>query len=176
MDLDRVTRRRFVGGISSALGLLSLKPRILWPQQGQNPRPRATAEEYDAMAKLANNENPYGPPESVLKAMTDAFKYSNRYGYPDGGIVEAIAKHHGLKRENVILGAGSGEILKIVDDVFTKDHKKIVGVDPTFDSVYRYATNSKADAVKIPLLKDHRMDIPGLIRATKTNYRDAGFV
>ncbi|HEU4389924.1 MAG TPA: histidinol-phosphate transaminase, partial [Blastocatellia bacterium] len=133
-------------------------------------------EDYEGMAKLANNENCWGPSEAVLKAMNDAFKYANRYGYPDGGIVEAIAKHHGLKPENVLLGAGSGEILKIVDDAFLIDHKKVVGVEPTFNSVYRFATNSRADVIRVPLLKDYRMDIPGLIKATRMNYRDVGFV
>ena len=174
--IDRVTRRRFVGGVSSALGLLTLKPRILWPQQGQNPRPRATAAEYDAMAKLANNENPYGPPESVLKAMTDAFKYANRYGYPDGGITEEIAKHHGVKPENVMLGAGSGEILDIAGNAFLLDDKKIVGAEPSYDVLYQHVTALKADQIKVPLLPDFRQDIPGTIAAVKANYRDVGWV
>ena len=56
-----------------------------------------TPEQYDRMAKLANNENNFGPPESVMKAMNNAWKYANRYGYPDGNIVQAIADHHGVK-------------------------------------------------------------------------------
>src|SRR5262245_58050506 len=104
-----ISRRRFVGGITAALGYLGLRPEPnLWAQtpaasgkgQGQSParatrsgRDALTVEEYDSFAKLANNENPYGPPESVMKAMTQAFKYSNRYGYPDGGIVQEIATH-----------------------------------------------------------------------------------
>src|SRR5262249_43527881 len=100
-----VSRRGFVGGVASALGYLTFKsPLELFGQgrggaPGQQPRPRATVGEYDAYAKLANNENPYGPPASVMKALTDAFKYANRYGYPDGGITEEIAKHHGVKPE-----------------------------------------------------------------------------
>ena len=87
-----VSRRGFVGGVTGALGLLTLDPRKLLSQVASAaPRPqRASADEYDLLAKLANNENPYGPPESVLQAMTKAFKYANRYGYPDGGIVETI--------------------------------------------------------------------------------------
>jgi histidinol-phosphate aminotransferase len=178
---NQATRRGFLGGIATALSFVGLRPSLdLFAQNRQarqvdegdeNPE-----EDYEVMAKLANNENCWGPSAAVLKAMSDAFKYANRYGYPDGGIVDAIAKHHGLKAENVILGAGSGEILKIVDDAFLIDHKKVVGVEPTFNSVYRYATNSKADAIKVQLLTDYRMDIPGLIRATKMNYRDVGFV
>jgi histidinol-phosphate/aromatic aminotransferase/cobyric acid decarboxylase-like protein len=88
-----------------------------------------TLEDYDALAKLSSNENPYGPPESVMQAMTKAFKYANRYGYPDGDIVQAIATHHGVKTENIVLGAGSGEILDVVGSaLLAGGGKKVVGV------------------------------------------------
>jgi len=170
-----------MGGMATALSITGLSPSLkLFAQtrlgaQGY-PIPELTEKEYETMAKLANNENGWGPSDPVVKAMIDAMKYSNRYGYPDGGITEAIAKLHDLKPENVVLGAGSREILKAVNDVFLVDHRKVVGVDPTYDSVYRFATNSKADVIKVPLLKDYRMDIPGMIKATISNYRDVGFV
>ena len=178
------TRRRFMGGMATALSISGLSPSLDLLAQGRQSQVQGTGpaviemteKEYETMAKLANNENGWGPSEPVIKAMTDAMKYSNRYGYPDGGIIDAIAKHHDLKPENVVLGAGSREILKAANDLFLIDHRKVVGVDPTYDSVYRYATNSKADAIKVPLLKDYRMDIPGIIKATRNNYRDVGFV
>ncbi len=181
MIQNSATRRTFIGTMATALGFAGLRPSFdLFAQERQarqgEPGEEHPDENYDEMAKLASNENCWGPSADVVKAMKDAFRYANRYQYPDGGIVEAIAKHHGLKKENVILGAGSGEILKIVGEAFTLDHKKVVGVDPSYDSVYRFVTNIKADAIKVPLLKDYRMDIPGMIRATKMNYRDVGFV
>ena len=173
-----VSRRGVVGGVTGALGLLTLDPRKLLSQVASAaPRPqRASVDEYDLLAKLANNENPYGPPESVLKAMTNAFKYANRYGYPDGGIVDAIAKHHGVPNENVMLGAGSGEILDVVGTAFLQDDKKIVGPDVSYDVLYQHVTALKADQIKVPLLPDFRQDIPGMIAAVKANYRDVGFV
>lgn len=174
------TRRGFLGGIATALSYIGFGPSLdLFAQTGQGRRGAEALDDpkiYDGLAKLANNENGWGPSDTVVKAMTDALKYANRYRYPDGGIVEAIATHHGLKPENVIIGAGSGEILRTANDALLLDRKKVVGVDPSYDQVYRYVTNSKADAIKVPLLKDYRMDIPGLIRATKKNYRDVGFV
>ena len=174
------TRRRFLGGVATALSYVGFGPSLNIFGQARQGRENAEIVDdpkiYDTLAKLANNENGWGPSDAVLKSMTDALKYANRYGYPDGGIVEAIAAHHGVKPENVMIGAGSREILKAANDTFLIDHKKVVGVDPTYDSVFRYATNSKADAIRVPLLKDHRMDIPGIIRATKNNYRDVGFV
>ncbi len=184
MTQHQATRRGFIGGMATALSVGSIVPARELFAQTQQGRQGATDEErvpldpkeYDAMAKLANNENGWGPSDNVMKAMTEAWKYSMRYGYPDGGLVKAIAAHHGLKPENVLLGAGSGEILKVADDALLQQHKKVIGVEPTYNSVYQYATNSKADALKVPLLKDYRMDIPGIIRATKLNYRDVGFI
>jgi histidinol-phosphate aminotransferase len=181
MNNNSPTRRTFLGTMATAIGVAGLHPSLdLLAQERQakqgEPGEEHPEETYDEMAKLASNENCWGPSDEVVKAMKDGFKYVNRYQYPDGGIVEAIAKHHGLKKENVMLGAGSGEILKIVGEAFTADHKRVVGVDPSYDSVYRFITNIKADAIKIPLLKDYRMDIPGIVRATKMNYRDVGFV
>ena len=174
------TRRKFLGGVATALSYVGFGPSLdLFAQTRQGREGADVVDDpkiYDTLAKLANNENGWGPSEPVVKAMTDAMKYANRYGYPDGGVVEAIAAHHGVKPENVMIGAGSREILKAVNDAFLLDHKKVVSVDPTYDSVYRFATNSKADVIKVPLLKDYRMDIPGLIRATKMNYREVGFV
>lgn len=179
-----VSRRHFLGGAAATLGCLGVNPATLWaegPHERASAPPglrllRNEADEYDALVKLHFNENPYGPSESVLAAMNKAFKYSMRYGYPDGGIVSAIAQHHGIKQENIILGAGSGEILEVVGLTFLEQDKKVVGVDPTYDSVYRHASGIDADAIKLPLLDDYRQDIPAIIDATKKHYREVGFV
>lgn len=175
---QRVSRRGFVGGVTSLIGLLSSgRGAGLLAQQGAPAARRVTTpDEYDALAKLANNENPYGPPASVLEAMQKAMKYANRYGYPDGGIVEEIAKHHGVKPEQVMLGAGSGEILDVAGTAFLQDGRKIVSSDVSYDVLFQHITALKADQIRVPLLPDYRQDIPALIGAVKANYRDVGYV
>jgi histidinol-phosphate aminotransferase len=177
---DAVSRRRFVGGMAGALGTIGMTPAI---GRGAHPEiasllapPQQGTDSYDALAKLAANENPYGPPASVMKAMTDAFKYANRYGYPDGGIVPAIAEHHGVSPANILLGAGSGELLDAAGTAFLLGGRKVISVEPTFDAVFAHVTGIKADAVKLPLQPDYCQDIPAIIQATKANYRDVGFV
>jgi histidinol-phosphate aminotransferase len=173
------SRRRFVGGMAAALGYLGLQPeQSLWAQRGgsaiaQGP---VSTSEYDALAKLAYNENPYGPPESVLKAMTEAFKYANRYNYPEGGIVEAIARLHGCQPQNVVLGAGSTEILQLVANTFLMGGKRILGAEPTYNSVYEFATGLRGNPIRVPLRSDFGQDIPAMIKAAKDNSKDLGFV
>lgn len=173
-----VSRRGFVGGVAATLGYLGLDgPDALHAQPLPRTRGRQQqSDEYDAFAKLANNENPWGPSETVLSEMTRAFKYANRYGYPDGGLVNALCEHHGVKPENILLGAGSGEILDVVGTTFLLGGKKVVGVEPSYTSVYQHATSIRADAIRLPLLPDYEQDVDAMIRATRRNYRDVGFV
>lgn len=173
-----LSRRRFMGGTAAALGYLGLKPGADLFAQGPTLRARfpQQANEYDAFAKLSSNENPYGPSENMLEAMNAAWKYSNRYGYPDGNIRQAIAEHHGVEPENILLGAGSGETLQVVGHAFLEHDKKVVGVTPTFRTVYRTATGIDADAIELPLLEDYRQDIDLMIQTTRRNHRDVGLV
>ena len=182
---QQVSRRRFFGGVAATVGAISLTSKTDLFAQAQAPAGTAATAttqrfggsdaDYDRMVKLASNENNWGPPESVMKAMNGAFKYSNRYGYPDGNIVEAIAAHHGVKPENVLLTAGSGEVLDVVGTTFLQGGKKVVGADPSYGSVYQHATSIKSDAFKVPLRKDFTADISGMIEAANKNAANVGF-
>ena len=176
-----VSRRNFVGGIAAALGYLGVGPDVdLFAQTqgaaGAAPRVRAPLDDYDSFAKLASNENNYGPPESVMKAMNNAWKYSNRYGYPDGNILQEIAKHHGVKNESILLTAGSGEALDVIGTTFLQGGKKVLGVEPSYSSVYQHATSIKSTAIKLPLGKDYRQDIPAMIKAANDHASEIGLI
>jgi histidinol-phosphate aminotransferase len=177
-----VSRRSFFGGLAAALGYLGLGPSTdLFAQNRPGavgnaaPRMRGT-DDYDAIAHLSSNENCWGPPESVMKAMNNAWKYSNRYGYPDANIVGEIAKHHGVKPENILLGAGSGEILDVVGTTFLLGGKKVLGVEPSYSSVYQHATSIKTTAIKLPLGKDYRQDMAAMIKAANARASEIGLV
>jgi histidinol-phosphate aminotransferase len=177
---NAVSRRKFMGGLALAAGYFGLRSDSALlasppPELGPDGHP-LSADAFDKLAKLSFNENPYGPPESVLTAMNGAMKYANRYGYPDGGIVQAIADHHGVGKENVLLAAGSTEILDVVDETFLEGGKKVIGVEPTFATVYEFALGLKANAIRLQLLPDHRQDIPAMIQAARENQPDLGFV
>jgi len=177
LERPPLSRRGFVGGIAASVGMLTMgSPVRLFATERDRALAFNPADDYDAFAKLSSNENPYGPPESVMKAMTGAFKYANRYGYPDSGIIDAIAKHHGVSADNVLIGAGSGEILDVVGSTFASGGKLVLGVEPSFGQVYQHVTSIKGTAITLPLTDEFRQDIPALITAAKRHYRDVGFV
>jgi histidinol-phosphate aminotransferase len=87
--------------------------------------------------KLASNENPLGPSPKALAAMREALPRA--HFYPDGGgyyLREAIAAKFGLRRENIILGNGSNEIIEFIGHAFLKPGDEIVTSDHAF-AVYR---------------------------------------
>ena len=90
-----VSRRRFMGGAATALGYFGLKPSgELWAEslrESTEPVVQDALAEYVAFAKISFNENPDGPSDRAMDAMNMAFKYSMRYGHPDGNIQGKIA-------------------------------------------------------------------------------------
>lgn len=179
---NEMSRRGFVGGIAGAMGLLTLgAPRDVLAMTALadarwQRRARTSEDPYDLLAKVNFNENPYGPTDAVLQAMTHAFKFANRYNAPDNDLVHVIAAHHGVKPEQVVLGAGSGEILDVVGSAFASGGKTVVGVEPSYGFVYSHVSSVRGDAITLPLTPDYRQDIPSLIDAVKKHYRSVGFV
>src|SRR5712691_7992258 len=119
-QLVTISRRRFAH-------LLGAGTAYAVAQRGTSlgPSSRAAASALDStgvtsVVRLNSNENPYGPSPMALKAMTDAFSLAWRY--PDEHadlLVESLAKINGVNRDQIVLGDGSGEILKVCASAFT---------------------------------------------------------
>jgi histidinol-phosphate aminotransferase len=180
MRMGNVSRRSFLGAAVGTLALPDIATakgirripgwRPYWaPTQSQ-------VDEYDALAHLSSNENPFGPSQKTLDAMTYAFKYSMRYGYPDNNVMQRIAEDVGVDRQNLLLGAGSGESLEVVGLTYLGHGKKVVGVEPTYMSVYRTATGIDADVIALPLDADHRQDMDMFVDTVNRHYREIGLV
>jgi len=52
----------------------------------------------------------------------------------------------------------------------------VLGVEPTFSSVYDHATSIKASAIKLPLGKDFRQEIPAYVKAAHDHAGEIGLV
>jgi histidinol-phosphate/aromatic aminotransferase/cobyric acid decarboxylase-like protein len=107
------------------------------------------------VVRLSSNENPYGPSPASLKAINDSFSLAWRYPdeYADM-LSEELAKLHGVPVEQLLLGDGSGEVLKLCATAFTSKDKKLVMANPTFEAIGRHAAVAGAEVVKINLTAD----------------------
>lgn len=116
--------------------------------------------------RLSSNENPYGPSPAAVEAMRDAFSLVWRY--PDehaDALIEELAKLHGVGIDHILLGNGSGDILKLAAVAFTGPGRSAVTADPTFEAIGRHAQASRAEVVRVPLTADHRHDLAKMLAA-----------
>jgi histidinol-phosphate/aromatic aminotransferase/cobyric acid decarboxylase-like protein len=81
-----------------------------------------------------------------------------------------------VKPENVLLGAGSGEILDVMALAFLQGNKKVLGVEPTYSTVYQRASQIKCESIKLPLNKDYSQSIPAFIEAANKHASEIGFI
>jgi histidinol-phosphate aminotransferase len=92
------------------------------------------------MIRIDSNENPNGPGQSVYDAIKGALGTSNRYPtQSEDDLIDAIARSHGVKPENVLLGCGSGELLRASVQAFTSADRALVSPAPTFESSAGFA-------------------------------------
>ena len=116
--------------------------------------------------RLSANENPYGPSPAAMRAMTDALREAPRY--PDelaDALTADIARLHGVNPNQVILGDGSSDILRLAAAAFASSGRKLITADPTFESISVHAAVYSADVVKVPLTSSYAHDLEKMTNA-----------
>ena len=88
-----------------------------------------------------SNENPLGPGHTVLDAIrARASARLGRYQFATTAeVTELIAKKHGVKPENVLLGSGSTQILRTTTHVFSSKTAPLVAPIPAYEECAGYA-------------------------------------
>ena len=78
------------------------------------------AEEFRGFIRLSSNENSYGPANSVISQIKKNAEFSNIYPEINSqSLIKKISIYNNIKEENIIVGAGSDEILQMIFHAFT---------------------------------------------------------
>lgn len=115
--------------------------------------------------KMASNENPFGPSPKAMAAMKEALERISLY--PDGNcfyLREALAKKMCVELDNIIVGNGSDEILKLIAETFLDPGDEIVIAQPTFSEYEFVGKIMGASCVFVPL-KDFTHDLEAMSKA-----------
>jgi len=166
MEPRTLSRRQFSRAIGAAVGATLVVPNIFTNTSSAVAAARLPADAPNGVIELNSNENPYGAPPKAREAITRSQGLAARY--PDAlesRVVEAIARYHRVEPRNVILGCGSGEILRVAATAFLSPGKNVVVAEPTFEAVLAFARVTTADPIKVPLTSDFRHDLPKMAAA-----------
>ncbi|MFL6516218.1 MAG: pyridoxal phosphate-dependent aminotransferase [Chthoniobacterales bacterium] len=163
MNQNTISRRHFAHLIGAGAAVAFVRPTLSLAKEA-NP-----ATTKSSVVRLSANENPYGPSSNALKAMSDSFGLACRY--PDehaDALVAALAKLNGVGADQILIGDGSGEILKLCAETFTGPQLgKLVAADPTFEAILNHAKVNSAEVEKVPLTSTFAHDVAKMGAAAK---------
>ncbi len=124
----------------------------------------AIADQGDVL-RMMSNESPFAPSPRVVQAIVDAVTRGNLYPSGAPGLRQKLAAREGLEQDNVILGAGSTELIDLVIRTFVAPGEEVLLSVPTF-SMYEARTRTAGGIpVLVPMTEDHDHDMHGLLRA-----------
>ena len=104
------------------------------------------------IAKLASNENPFGPSPKAIAAGAEALKSAHLY--PDGGCHELrqkIGEQRGVSPESILVGNGSNEIIELLGHAFLRPGLEVVMGAQAFIVYKLVAKLFGATPVEVPM-------------------------
>jgi histidinol-phosphate aminotransferase len=121
---------------------------------------------------LRSNENPYGPSRLAQTAMAQIINSSNRYNWDlTSELISNIAKKNNVVAENIVLGAGSTEILDLVARNCALKGGSFVLAEPTFNYWAETAQKLGLKKIAVPLTEDKRHDLSAMLKAIEPDTR-----
>ena len=83
--------------------------------------------------RLCFNENPFGTSPKALEAMQKSLSLSSRYDFKLADVLcEKIAGNNNVKKENILVSAGSSFLLELITKYVSLDKGHIIIPDPSF--------------------------------------------
>jgi histidinol-phosphate aminotransferase len=169
-----VSRRGFLRGSlgtrsGAVIGARGLEAHLAEAAQGGGAR--ALVPPGVNEIRISSNENPLGPGKAVLDAILMKFPEAGRYPFNstpnESALVAAIAGKFAVKPENIVLGAGSQEILKSAVRAFTTPERGLVTASPSFENCPGIARRLEHPVTEIKVDSGFRLDLEPMIAASK---------
>src|SRR3982751_4869332 len=112
MNTMSISRRKFAQLLGAGAAAAVVRPALSFANPTQSTSTSLTP--GGNIVRLSANENPYGPCPKALQAITDSFGLACRYPDEHNNIlIDKLAKLSSVNHDQILLGDGSGEILKL---------------------------------------------------------------
>src|SRR5580692_188352 len=101
---------------------------------------------------INGNEFPEGPPQASIDAMAQVIGSSNRYHYQEFPAFYAkLAASEGLTADQILVGAGSSEVLHAAVEAFTSPTVPLIYPMPTYEAAPELAKYKGFPVIETPL-------------------------
>jgi histidinol-phosphate aminotransferase len=122
------------------------------------------AKDRGQLVLLNANENPDGPPQISIDAMSKALARGGRYHDEDTEALTAqMAASEHLQAEQVLASSGSSEILHCAVDAFTSPSLPLITTLPSYEQPVEIAAAQGHPVIKVPMTPDWAADVRKMI-------------
>jgi len=146
--------QQIVGGILGSVAVPGLADG-LDSQAGKSPG-------WAGELHLDRNENADGPAPSVLAALRHSLGQANRYPRKMGDLEEALARKHGIRKEQVLLGCGSSDLIRMAVASYLDAKRNLVVGAPSLELAPAFAEDLGAKVIRVALRKDFSYDLEAM--------------
>lgn len=130
----------------------------------------------EEIVKLDANENPYGVPPVVQRALAN-LRYAHIYPDPESrALREALARFTGLSADILLAGAGADELIDLTMRLFLSPGDAIINCPPTFGMYPFDADVNGAQTISIPRRADFSLDLQAIEEAVAQHHPKLIFV
>lgn len=124
----------------------------------------------EGVEDFSHNLNPFGPPECLKDVISEAVSEADHY--PDDGSSElrsVLSEHFKTGSENIIVGAGSSDIIRLFPGTFLGKGDRALIMRPSFAEYSHQCRIAGAAVKELPLTEknDLRIDADELLGITK---------
>lgn len=141
-----------------------------------SPSPKEAPATSHGFLNLSINENQFGPSPDAVEAIRH--HAVNAHEYPLGAqdrLKKAIALHEQVDPSQVILGAGSSDIIMGAASYYGRAGGSFVSSDPSFAPLMMWAAKFGVEHVKLPWNAAHGVDLDSIEKAV-TNETKIAYV
>ncbi|MES2455783.1 MAG: aminotransferase class I/II-fold pyridoxal phosphate-dependent enzyme [Bacteroidota bacterium] len=170
----RIHRRSWIKQFGMGIAGIGLSPISLQAAERLQETKNAFIQTGDPNQPiiLRSNENPYGPSPLARKAFSDNLTQSNRYHWEiASALISDLADRQNVKYENILLGAGSTEILDLVSKFAAARPGGYVIADPSYGYWTSTLDHLGMKKIKVPLDIGKSIDLKAMAAAIDTTTR-----
>jgi len=130
-----------------------------------------TLNPIDCKIKINQNESPFDLPKSIKRNVLNKIKNKKWNIYPDfipEKLYKKIADSFNVKKENILIGNGSNEMISTILTATLESGKKVIIPEPTFTVYKLISSNLNANITSVTLNDDFTYNVDKFMEEAKS--------
>ncbi len=157
-----LNRRQWLKSSGAALAALACTSKMA----GASVATTQPASKLSGPVGLSLNENPMGPSPAAIRAMQAKAAEVCRYPIADSrALLTALAEKEGVPRSQILIGAGSGEVLEAYGAHLGGEGGEVVTAWPSYRQLIGAMERRGSNVIEVPLNERLELDLEAMAAA-----------